>query len=40
MTSGSTHAFKTRTGCSYLKQLCIDEFELFSAFFNTGETLL
>lgn len=38
--SGSTDESKTRTGCSYLKQLCIDEFELYSAFFNTGETLL
>ena len=38
--SGSIDESKTRTGCSYLKQLCIDEFELYSAFFNTGETLL
>jgi hypothetical protein len=34
------HDLKTRTGCSYLKQLCIDEFELFSVFFSTGESLL
>jgi len=40
MKSEQTRDFKTRTGCSYLKQLCIDEFELFSAFFNTGETSL
>ena len=40
MKYGLIHHLKTRTGCSYLKQLCIDEFELFSAFFNTGETLL
>lgn len=30
----------TRTGCSYLKQLCTDEFDLFRAFFNSGEELL
>ncbi|EPQ56850.1 Sec34-domain-containing protein [Gloeophyllum trabeum ATCC 11539] len=30
----------TRAGCSYLKQLCIDEFELFRAFFNSGEDQL
>ncbi|KIP09466.1 hypothetical protein PHLGIDRAFT_67633 [Phlebiopsis gigantea 11061_1 CR5-6] len=26
----------TRAGCSYLKQLCTDEFDLFRAFFNSG----
>ncbi|KAH8107660.1 Sec34-domain-containing protein [Cristinia sonorae] len=30
----------TRTGCSYLKQLCTDEFDLFRSFFNSGEELL
>ncbi|KAH9839058.1 Sec34-like family-domain-containing protein [Rhodofomes roseus] len=30
----------TRTGCSYLKQLCTDEFDLFRAFFNSGEDQL
>ncbi|THH31401.1 hypothetical protein EUX98_g2790 [Antrodiella citrinella] len=30
----------TRAGCSYLKQLCTDEFDLFRAFFNSGEELL
>ncbi|KAI0935438.1 hypothetical protein AcV7_003871 [Taiwanofungus camphoratus] len=30
----------TRTGCSYLKQLCTDEFILFRAFFNSGEAQL
>ncbi|KAH9940375.1 Sec34-domain-containing protein [Epithele typhae] len=30
----------TRAGCSYLKQLCTDEFTLFRAFFNSGEDLL
>ncbi|KZT63738.1 Sec34-domain-containing protein [Daedalea quercina L-15889] len=30
----------TRTGCSYLKQLCTDEFNLFRAFFNSGEDQL
>ena len=29
--------FQTRAGCSYLKQLCTDEFELFKEFFSTGE---
>lgn len=38
--SHDTYESKTRAGCSYLKQLCVDEFELFSAFFSTGETLL
>ncbi|KAF9065309.1 Sec34-like family-domain-containing protein [Rhodocollybia butyracea] len=27
----------TRAGCSYLKQLCTDEFDLFGQFFSTGE---
>lgn len=27
----------TRAGCSYLKQLCTDEFDLFRVFFNSGE---
>ncbi|OSD04130.1 Sec34-domain-containing protein [Trametes coccinea BRFM310] len=30
----------TRAGCSYLKQLCTDEFQLFRAFFNSGEEQL
>ncbi|KAI0743658.1 Sec34-domain-containing protein [Daedaleopsis nitida] len=30
----------TRAGCSYLKQLCTDEFSLFRAFFNSGEEQL
>ncbi|KAF8478273.1 cis-golgi transport vesicle tethering complex subunit [Gautieria morchelliformis] len=30
----------TRTGCSYLKQLCTDEFDLYRRFFNTGEDRL
>ncbi|KAI0769415.1 Sec34-domain-containing protein [Trametes elegans] len=30
----------TRAGCSYLKQLCTDEFNLFRAFFNSGEEQL
>ncbi|KAH9932506.1 Sec34-like family-domain-containing protein [Fomitopsis serialis] len=30
----------TRSGCSYLKQLCTDEFNLFRAFFNSGEDQL
>ncbi|KAM5533738.1 hypothetical protein V8D89_012611 [Ganoderma adspersum] len=30
----------TRAGCSYLKQLCTDEFTLFRAFFNSGEEQL
>ncbi|KII92962.1 hypothetical protein PLICRDRAFT_37778 [Plicaturopsis crispa FD-325 SS-3] len=30
----------TRAGCSYLKQLCTDEFNLYRAFFNTGEDQL
>ncbi|KAI0074424.1 Sec34-domain-containing protein [Panus rudis PR-1116 ss-1] len=30
----------TRAGCSYLKQLCMDEFNLFRAFFNSGEEQL
>ncbi|KAI0368378.1 Sec34-domain-containing protein [Pilatotrama ljubarskyi] len=30
----------TRAGCSYLKQLCTDEFNLFRAFFNSGEDQL
>ncbi|KAJ8082531.1 Golgi transport complex subunit 3 [Marasmius tenuissimus] len=38
---GSTNALDvvelTRAGCSYLKQLCTDEFELFKEFFTTGE---
>lgn len=28
---------QTRAGCSYLKQLCTDEFNLFLRFFNSGE---
>ncbi|KIK59715.1 hypothetical protein GYMLUDRAFT_44148 [Collybiopsis luxurians FD-317 M1] len=30
----------TRAGCSYLKQLCTDEFNLFREFFTTGEDVL
>ncbi|KAJ7731297.1 Sec34-like family-domain-containing protein [Mycena maculata] len=30
----------TRAGCSYLKQLCTDEFELYQAFFSSGEEQL
>ncbi|RDB16287.1 Conserved oligomeric Golgi complex subunit 3 [Hypsizygus marmoreus] len=30
----------TRAGCSYLKQLCTDEFELFREFFSSGENQL
>lgn len=30
----------TRAGCSYLKQLCMDEFDLYKSFFNTGEQQL
>ncbi|KAL0957026.1 hypothetical protein HGRIS_003127 [Hohenbuehelia grisea] len=30
----------TRAGCSYLKQLCTDEFDLFREFFSTGEEQL
>ncbi|KAK0197162.1 Sec34-like family-domain-containing protein [Armillaria mellea] len=30
----------TRSGCSYLKQLCLDEFNLFREFFNSGEDQL
>ncbi|KAF8320910.1 Sec34-domain-containing protein [Clavulina sp. PMI_390] len=30
----------TRSGCSYLKELCTDEFELYRMFFNSGEDKL
>ncbi|OCH92045.1 Sec34-domain-containing protein [Obba rivulosa] len=30
----------TRAGCSYLKQLCMDEFDLYRSFFNSGEDQL
>ncbi|KAF8513130.1 Sec34-like family-domain-containing protein [Hysterangium stoloniferum] len=30
----------TRTGCTYLRQLCMDEFDLYRRFFNTGEDRL
>ncbi|KAF9012256.1 Sec34-domain-containing protein [Hymenopellis radicata] len=30
----------TRTGCSYLKDLCVEEFDLFRVFFNSGEDQL
>ena len=29
--------YQTRAGCSYLKQLCTDEFDLYREFFRTGE---
>lgn len=31
---------QTRTGCSYLKQLCTDEFNLYRSFFSTAEDQL
>jgi hypothetical protein len=31
---------QTRAGCSYIKQLCTDEFELYRAFFRSGEDRL
>ncbi|TFK44055.1 Sec34-domain-containing protein [Crucibulum laeve] len=34
---GSDLVELTRSGCSYLKQLCIDEFQLYRKFFRTGE---
>lgn len=30
----------TRAGCSYLKDLCVAEFDLFRIFFNSGENHL
>ncbi|KZT61970.1 Sec34-domain-containing protein [Calocera cornea HHB12733] len=30
----------TRAGCSYLKQVCTEEFELFRQFFHSGEDML
>ncbi|KAF7376406.1 Sec34-domain-containing protein [Mycena sanguinolenta] len=30
----------TRAGCSYLKQLCTDEFKLYQSFFSSGEEQL
>ncbi len=33
-------SLQTRSGCSYLKQLCLDEFNLFREFFNSGEDQL
>ncbi|KAF8139471.1 Sec34-domain-containing protein [Mycena galopus ATCC 62051] len=30
----------TRAGCSYLKQLCTDEFKIYQAFFSSGEEQL
>ena len=38
--SGSPNESNTRTDCRSLEQLCIDEFKLYSTFFDTGETLL
>ncbi|KAJ3920985.1 Sec34-like family-domain-containing protein [Lentinula edodes] len=34
------HLSQTRVGCSYVKQLCTDEFDLFKEFFTTGEEIL
>jgi hypothetical protein len=31
---------QTRLGCCYLKQLCIDEFDLHREFFNLGQKQL
>lgn len=31
---------QTRAGCSYLKQLCTDEFNLYRKFFSSGEDQL
>lgn len=31
---------QTRSGCSYLKHMCMDEFSLFQGFFDSGEDKL
>ncbi|WWC90718.1 uncharacterized protein L201_005655 [Kwoniella dendrophila CBS 6074] len=38
--NGSDLVDLTRSGCSYLKQTCLDEFNLFKHFFLSGESLL
>nr|XP_019044681.1 hypothetical protein I302_06594 [Kwoniella bestiolae CBS 10118]OCF23611.1 hypothetical protein I302_06594 [Kwoniella bestiolae CBS 10118] len=38
--SGSDLVDLTRSGCSYLKQTCLDEFNLFKHFFLSGESVL
>ncbi|WVQ81860.1 hypothetical protein IAT38_003987 [Cryptococcus sp. DSM 104549] len=38
--TGSDLVDLTRSGCSYLKQTCMDEFNLFKHFFLSGETQL
>ncbi|WWD19057.1 hypothetical protein CI109_103515 [Kwoniella shandongensis] len=38
--TGSDLVDLTRSGCSYLKQTCLDEFNLFKHFFLSGETQL
>jgi hypothetical protein len=33
-------SLQTRSGCSYLKQLCTEEFDLYRAFFSSGKEQL
>ncbi len=33
-------SLQTRAGCTYFKQTCTDEFNLFKQFFQTGEDKL